>query len=107
MPRALLLIVPAFVTWTAVATAGQWPSFRGPAGTGVAADARPPVAWNVASSTNVVWRAALPGLGHSSPIVWGDRIYLTTAISDVPSARALVLGDSSAAGIDPASDHGV
>jgi outer membrane protein assembly factor BamB len=107
MLRALLLIVPAFVTWTAVTSAEQWPSFRGPAGTGVAADASPPIAWSVATSTNVVWRAALPGLGHSSPIVWGDRIYLTTAISDLPSARTLVLGDSSVAGIDPANDPGV
>jgi outer membrane protein assembly factor BamB len=107
MSRTLLLIVPALVTVAAVAGAQQWPSFRGPSASGVASDASPPIAWNVGSSTNVVWSAPIPGLGHSSPIVWGDRIFLTTAVSDAPSARSLVLGDSEAAGIDPAKDSGV
>jgi outer membrane protein assembly factor BamB len=107
MRRLLLSSVTLFVMLGVGVDAQQWPSFRGPAASGVAPEARPPVAWNVRGATNVAWRVDVPGLGHSSPIVWGDRIYLTTAVSDAPGARALVLGDSDAAGIDPANDRGI
>ncbi len=60
--------------------AAQWPQFRGPGGSGVA-DGAPPTTWNLASSSRVRWKTAIPGLGHSSPVVWGDRIYVTTAVS--------------------------
>jgi outer membrane protein assembly factor BamB len=56
----------------------NWPMWRGPLGTGAAPYADPPVEWS--EETNVRWKTALPGLGHSSPVVWGDRIFLTTAI---------------------------
>jgi outer membrane protein assembly factor BamB len=82
----------------------QWASFRGPHGSGVDAAATPPLTWNLESATNVAWRTAIPGLAHSSPIVWGNRVYLTTAVSDAAAARALTLGDSDQAGIDPAND---
>jgi outer membrane protein assembly factor BamB len=52
----------------------NWPQFRGPASLGIAADAAPPILFG--PNTNVVWKTALPS-GHSSPIVWGDRIFLT------------------------------
>jgi outer membrane protein assembly factor BamB len=96
--------VTSFVILSSVAHAQNWPSFRGPQGTGVAADARPPITWNVGSSTHVVWRTAIPGLGHSSPVVWGDRVYVTTAAADAPAAQSLTLGDADRAGIDPAND---
>ena len=60
--------------------------------------------WNVASSTNVAWRTPIAGLGHSSPIVWGDRIYLTTAVSTAPASQQVAVGDVDRAGIDPAKD---
>jgi outer membrane protein assembly factor BamB len=62
------------------APAGEenWPQWRGPLGTGSAPGADPPVEWN--ESKNVRWKALLPGKGHSTPIVWGDRIFLTTAV---------------------------
>jgi outer membrane protein assembly factor BamB len=82
----------------------QWPSFRGAQASGVSASATPPLTWDVSSSRNVAWRTAIPGLGHSSPIVWGNRVFLTTAVSDAPASQSLVLGDSSVAGIDPAKD---
>lgn len=108
MTRPLLLgVALAAVVATSVPAqqaSGQWPSFRGPYGSGVSDSATPPLTWDVTSATNVVWRTPIPGLGHSSPIVWGNRVYLTTAISDVPSAQALTLGDSDRAGIDPAPD---
>lgn len=84
--------------------AHAWPSFRGPSAAGTSPSARPPVSWNIATGANVAWRTATPGLAHSSPIVWGDRIFLTTAISDATAANALTLGDSDRAGIDPATD---
>jgi hypothetical protein len=55
-----------------------WPQWRGPLGTGVAPHAQPPVQWS--ETKNIRWKTALPGKGHSTPIVWGDRIFLTTAI---------------------------
>jgi outer membrane protein assembly factor BamB len=101
---AFLQFVTSFVMLTSVAHAQNWPSFRGPDGAGVSANAQPPITWNVASSTNVVWRTPIAGLGHSSPVVWGDRVYVTTATADAPAAQSLKLGDSDRAGIDPAND---
>lgn len=65
---------------------GSWPSFRGPGGAGAAADASPPVRWDVATGQNVRWVTPIPGYAHASPVVWGDRIYVTTAISEDPAA---------------------
>jgi outer membrane protein assembly factor BamB len=56
----------------------NWPAWRGPLATGVAPHANPPVDWN--DKKNIRWKAVLPGKGHSAPIVWGERIFLTTAI---------------------------
>jgi outer membrane protein assembly factor BamB len=56
----------------------EWPTFRGPAGDGVApAGAEPPVEWS--ESRNVAWKIPLPGRGRSSPVIFGDRIFLTFA----------------------------
>lgn len=55
-----------------------WPQWRGPLATGVAPHANPPLEWS--ETKNIRWKTALPGKGHSSPIVWGDRIFLTAAI---------------------------
>jgi outer membrane protein assembly factor BamB len=56
---------------------GDWPQWRGPLGTGVAPHAEPPVEWS--ESKNVRWKVELPGRGHSTPVIRGDRIYVTTA----------------------------
>ena len=56
-----------------------WPQWRGPLGTGVAPRANPPFLWS--EDKNVRWKLALPGRRHSTPVVWGDRIFLTAAIS--------------------------
>src|SRR6185503_10591459 len=69
---------------TAVVHAENWPSFRGPNASGIA-DERPlPTSWDTKNSTNILWRTPLPGLGHSSPVVWGDRVFVTLAISGAP-----------------------
>ena len=56
----------------------NWPQWRGPLGTGVAPGAQPPIEWS--ETKHIRWKTAVPGKGHSTPIVWGERIFLTTAI---------------------------
>lgn len=79
----------------------HWPGFRGPGASGVADQCRTPLTWNVAESRNVRWKTPIPGLGHSCPIIWEDRIYVTTAISGQKDAplRVGLYG-----GIDPVQD---
>jgi outer membrane protein assembly factor BamB len=64
----------------------RWPSFRGPFASGVGEGVRLPGSWNVKENRNLRWTTAVPGLAHSSPIVWGDRLYVTTAISSQADA---------------------
>ena len=60
---------------------GSWPSFRGREASGVAESQHLPDQWNPSTGQNIVWRTRIPGLGHSSPVVWGDRVFVTSAIS--------------------------
>jgi outer membrane protein assembly factor BamB len=57
----------------------DWPQFRGPGASGVGSGS-PPLEWDGESGKNILWKAEIPGLGHSSPIIWGDRIFLTSAV---------------------------
>jgi outer membrane protein assembly factor BamB len=66
---------------TLASSSDQWPQFRGPQSTGVADDPNLPDTWS--STRNVVWKTEIPGSGWSSPVVWGDRIFLTSVISTV------------------------
>src|SRR5678816_1787286 len=59
----------------------NWPSFRGPNASGVAEGTNPPVTWDLEKSQNVLWKTGIPGLSHSSPIVWGNNIFVITAVS--------------------------
>ena len=59
----------------------HWPQFRGPSASGIGDGADVPVAWDLESGEGVRWIADLPGLGNSSPVVWGDRVYVTTAVA--------------------------
>ena len=63
------------------ADVAQWAGFRGPSASGVADGQRLPDSWNVTTGQNVAWKVAVPGLAHSSPIIWGDRLFVTSAIS--------------------------
>jgi outer membrane protein assembly factor BamB len=73
----------------------NWPSFRRPDASGVADGQNPPTTWDAAHGINVRWRTPIPGLGHSCPVVWGDRLFLTTAISGManPKVRTGNYGD--------------
>ena len=57
----------------------NWPQFRGPNASGISEDAAP-VVWNVETGENIRWQRPVPGLGHASPIVWQDRLYVATAV---------------------------
>jgi len=59
----------------------DWPAFRGLQATGVADNAPLPSTWDVPAGKEVRWKTTIEGLGHSSPVIWGDRIYITTAVS--------------------------
>jgi outer membrane protein assembly factor BamB len=61
--------------------AQNWPSFRGPNASGVADGKHLPVHWDIEKSGSILWKTPIPGLAHSSPILWGDRIFVTTAIA--------------------------
>ena len=67
-------------------SAGSWPSFRGPTASGVAEGMNLPDTWDVKAGANILWRTPIPGLAHSSPIVWGQRIFVTSAVSSRPGA---------------------
>src|SRR5579862_9421033 len=60
----------------------RWPQFRGPKSLGVVEDPSLPDKWSL--TENVAWKAEIPGLGWSSPVVWGDKIFVTTVVSDGP-----------------------
>jgi outer membrane protein assembly factor BamB len=68
--------------------AANWPQWRGPSGMGVSDEKNLPTQWGVGK--NIKWKTPIAGRGHSSPIVWGNRIFLTTAIEGelVPGAKA-------------------
>ncbi len=64
-----------------VKTPQNWPSFRGPHASGVADGQFPPLTWDAEKNRNIRWKTPIPGLGHSCPVVWEDRLYVTTAVS--------------------------
>jgi outer membrane protein assembly factor BamB len=82
----------------APAATGSWPSFRGPQASGVADDQGLPPAWDVRTGENVLWKVAVPGLAHSSPVIWGGRVFVTSAVSSRADAsfRPGLYGDGDA-----------
>jgi outer membrane protein assembly factor BamB len=89
--RGSLLSVAILVVPLVPAPASDWPRFRGPNGTGVAADTDVPVRWT--AQDGVRWKTPIPGAGHSSPIIGGGRVFLQSA-SDDGQARWLVCLDA-------------
>ncbi len=103
--RAAVLGAGILISWTPSQSAAQddgshanWPSFRGPAASGVADGQDLPDRWNGETGENILWRTPIPGLGHSSPIVAGDRVFVTSAVSSDPDAtfRPGLYGDGDA-----------
>ncbi|HEY3039898.1 MAG TPA: PQQ-binding-like beta-propeller repeat protein [Pyrinomonadaceae bacterium] len=77
---------------------GSWPSFRGPQASGIAEKQNLPDRWDAKTGDNILWRTPIPGLAHSSPVVWGNRIFVTSAVSSDPKAtfRPGLYGDGDA-----------
>ncbi len=84
VPR--LLLAPLALAAVSTVAAENWPQFLGLRGRGVSAVAAP-TTWNVESRENIRWTTDLPGLGHSSPIIWGPHLYVTTADRPGPPAK--------------------
>jgi outer membrane protein assembly factor BamB len=92
---ALCILLAAAAAAQKAASDANWPSFRGPGAAGVAEGFSLPAQWDVPSSRNILWKTEIPGLGNSSPVIWGDRLYVTTAVSGVskPEWRPGLYGD--------------
>ncbi|MCA1603451.1 MAG: PQQ-like beta-propeller repeat protein, partial [Acidobacteria bacterium] len=100
-----LLILCLFLLLSTISTvtapAQNWPSFRGTNASGVADGSKLPTNWNADKSQNILWKTAIPGLSHASPIVWGNRVFVITAISSDPKTgfnpkdRGIGLADDS------------
>jgi len=78
---ALVFLLPPLLTLAeekAPHPRAQWPQWRGPLASGVAPRGDPPVEWS--EGRNIRWKLAIPGKGHSTPIIWGDHLFVTTAI---------------------------
>jgi PQQ-like domain len=82
-------------------SAQHWPAFRGANASGVADGTPTAMKWNTATNENVAWKTPVPGVAISSPIVWGDRVFVSTAISSDPnqSIRTGLYGD-----VEPVND---
>jgi outer membrane protein assembly factor BamB len=78
---------------TGIAAAENWPQFRGPNGQGVSAEKGLPVHWTAES--NVAWKTPIPGESWSSPIVWGEHVFVTTATDGGKACRVLALDRNS------------
>lgn len=84
--RSVLLIPLLAVSGVTVLGQANWPSFRGPASSGMTTGAAAPVTWDVPANKGVKWRVAVPGLSHSSPVVWGNQVCVASAVSSTASA---------------------
>jgi outer membrane protein assembly factor BamB len=80
MKRFTLTLIS--LTLTAVSVNAQnWPQFRGPSASGVVEGSTAAVQWNAEKSENIRWKTNIPGLGHSSPVVWGNKVFISTAVT--------------------------
>lgn len=94
-PRSLVLLLLASLVSTAAADGTEsWPRFRGPNGQGISQATQLPVRW---TDSNIRWKTPLPGKGHSSPVIWKDRLYLTSGDNQTGDRYVICLGISDGA----------
>src|SRR5688572_292190 len=80
MSRICLSLL-VLILWSAPSSlAENWPQFRGPRGDGTSTDKNVPTQWS--QTENVAWKTAIGGVGHSSPVVWENSVFLTSATED-------------------------
>jgi outer membrane protein assembly factor BamB len=96
-----LLTFSLLIFLVASAVAQNWPQFRGLNASGIAEGKPTPTKWNAEKNENIAWKVEIPGLAHSSPVVWQDKLFLTTAVSSDPKSvfRSGLYGD-----VDSAED---
>ena len=104
LARSIIAILIACVISSEVFADDDWPQFRGHGGLGIGSG-NPPTEWDIQTGNNVSWKTPIPGLGHSAPIVWGDRIFLTTAVNTDTDNPSVETGWSGTAG-ESAKDNG-
>ena len=82
----------------------QWPGFRGPWGCGYLENTKAPTTWSADITKSIKWKTAIPGMGHSCPVIWNDYLFVTTAVntSSNESLKVGLYGD-----IDQANDSAV
>lgn len=92
----------------ALAADGNWPQFRGPSASGVGTGT-PLIEWNAESGKNILWKTVIPGLGHSSPVIWGDRLFITSAVpaAGESSLKVGLYGDIAPVKGEPAQSFNV
>ena len=97
MPKSLLLPIRGLVLiFCAASTAStaeseNWPGWRGPRGDGTSLEENVPIEWDVESGRNIAWKTPIPGVGHSSPIVWEDRVFLVSSLEETQERVLLSL----------------
>ncbi len=100
MSKTLLFSVLSLALISSQAHAENWGHWRGPTGNGVAASGSPPTEWS--STKNVKWKVEIPGKGSGSPVVWGDQVFVVTAVpadgGDQAQAQAQPEGGGQAGG---------
>jgi outer membrane protein assembly factor BamB len=91
----------ALICFSVSTFAQNWSQFRGTNANGIAEGKPTPTKWNVEKNENLAWKVEIPGLAHASPIVWQDKLFITTAVSSDPKSyfRAGLYGD-----VDTADD---
>lgn len=94
-PAAGLLALREDALPTAAAEGANWPQWRGPQGTGVAPEGTPPLTWS--ETENLRWKAKLPGFGTGTPIIWGDQVFVMTAVSANGKEREAAGGENAPA----------
>ena len=101
MSRACAPLLVAGLIATTAVSAQNWPSFRGPGASGVADGSPAPVKWDAKTGENILWKTPLAGVAVSSPIVWGDRVFVSTAVGSDASTgiRTGLYGD-----VEPVND---
>src|SRR5580698_6485943 len=95
-PKAAVCVTLAFASLNSFAIAENWAHWRGPTGNGTAPKASPPIEWS--NTKNVKWKVEVPGNGLSSPIIWENQVFVTTAVpidsqgaSDLPTLEFKLL----------------
>ena len=87
--KHLLSFLSSFLASTMLVSAENWPQFRGPTAQGLSTERNLPLTWS--ATENVAWKTELPGEAWSSPVIWGDRVFVTTATDAGESCRVLSL----------------